>query len=122
MKSLEKWEPINIYCNNIKESKLNKFNVGLIKLSSDSFLLLGGEINTGGETDDIYKLEFKNNGNKIIISDTNIKLPCSASFIDKNFIEIEQMKFAQFDMKKSNFIIYDTYNNKFALKPLIKKK
>ena len=122
LKSLEKWEPINIYCNNIKESKLNKFNVGLIKLSGDSFLLLGGEINTGGETDDIYKLEFKNNGNKIIISDTNIKLPCSASFIDKNFIEIEQMKFAQFDMKKSNFIIYDTYNNKFALKPLIKKK
>ena len=122
LKTLEKWEPINVYCNNIKEAKLNKFNVGLIKLSVDSFLLLGGEINTGGETDDIYNIEFKHNGNTIIISETNIKLPCSASFIDKNFIELEQMKFAQFDMKKSNFIIYDAYNNKFTMKPLLKKK
>ena len=120
--NLDKWEPINVNCNNIKEEKLNKFNVGFIKLANDSYLLLGGEINTGGETDDVYKLEFKNNGNKIIISETNLKLPCTASFIDKKFIELEQMKFAQFDMKKSNFIFYDGFNNKFGMKPMQKKK
>ena len=122
LRNLEKWEPINVSCSNIKEVKLNKFNVGLIKLSNESFLLLGGEVNTGGETDDVYKLEFKNNGNKIAISETNLKLPCTASFIDKNFIELDQMKFAQFDMKKSNFIFYDSYSNKFGMKPLLKKK
>ena len=120
--TLDKWEPINVNYNNIKEARLNKFNVGLIKLSNESFLLLGGEINTGGETDEVFKLEFKNNGNRLNISETNIKLPCCASFIDKNFIELEQMKFAQFDMKKSNFIYYDYYNNKFGMKPLLKKK
>ena len=120
--TLDKWEPINVNYNNIKEARLNKFNVGLIKLSNESFLLLGGEINTGGETDEVFKLEFKNNGNRLNISETNIKLPCCASFIDKNFIELEQMKFAQFDMKKSNFIYYDNYNNKFGMKPLLKKK
>ena len=122
LRYLDKWEPINVQLNNIKETKLNKFNVGLIKLNIDSYLLLGGEINTGGETDDVYKLDFKNNGNKIVISETNLKLPCTASFIDKNFIELEGMKFAQFDMKKSNFIFYDTYSNKFGMKPLLKKK
>ena len=122
LNNLDKWEPINLYNNNIKEARLNKFNVGLLKLSNDTFLLLGGEINTGGETDEVFKLEIKHNGNKIILSETNIKLPCCASFIDKNFIEIEPMKFAQFDMKKSNFILYDCYNNKFGMKPLIKKK
>ena len=122
LKNLDKWEPINVYNNGIKESRLNKFNVGLIKLNNETFLLLGGEINTGGETDDVYKLEFKNNGNKIIISDTNSKLPCTASFIDKNFIELDQYKYAQFDMKKSNFIFYDSYNNLFGMKPLQKKK
>ena len=120
--NLDKWEPINVNCNNINEAKLNKFNVGFIKLTNDSYLLLGGEINTGGETDDVYKLEFKNNGNKIIISETNLKLPCTASFIDKKFIELEKMKFAQFDMKKSNFIFYDGFNNKFGMKPIQKKK
>ena len=119
---MDKWEPISVNCNNIKEAKLNKFNVGLIKLSNESYLLLGGEINTGGETDDVYKLEFKNNGNKVNISETNMKLPCTASFIDKNFIEMDQTKFAQFDMKKSNFIFYDSSNNKFGMKPLLKKK
>lgn len=122
LNKLDKWEPISVNCNNIKEAKLNKFNVGLIKLSNESYLLLGGEINTGGETDDVYKLEFKNNGNKVNISETNMKLPCTASFIDKNFIEMDQTKFAQFDMKKSNFIFYDSSNNKFGMKPLLKKK
>ncbi len=123
LNTLDKWEPINVsLSSNIKEARLNKFNVGLIKLNNENYLLLGGEINTGGETDDVYKLEFKNNGNKIIISDTNLKLPCTASFIDKNFIELEQMKFAQFDMKKSNFIFYDGNSNKFGMKPLQKKK
>ena len=122
LNTLDKWEPINVNCNNIKEERLNKFNVGIIKLSNDSFLLLGGEISTGGETDEVFKLEFKNNGNKLNISETNIKMPCCASFIDKNFIELENMKFAQFDMKKSNFIYYDGINNKFGMKPLLKKK
>ena len=119
---MDKWEPISVNCNNIKEERLNKFNVGIIKLNYDSFLLLGGEISSGGETDEVFKLEFKNNGNKLNISETNIKLPCCASFIDKNFIELESMKFAQFDMKKSNFIYYDGNNNKFGMKPLLKKK
>ena len=119
---MDKWEPINVSVNNIKEARLNKFNVGLIRLNNENYLLLGGEINTGGETDDVFKIEFKNNGNKIIISDTNLKLPCTASFIDKNFIELEQVKFAQFDMKKSNFIFYDGNANKFGMKPLQKKK
>ena len=122
LNTLDKWEPINVYCNNINEAKLNKFNVGLIRLNNDNYLLLGGEINTGGETDDVYKLEFKNNGDKLIISETNLKLPCTSSFIDKNFIELESNKFAQFDMKKSNFVFYDSYNKKFGMKPLQKKK
>ena len=122
LNKLDKWEQINAFCNNIKESKLNKFNVGIIKLSNDSYLLLGGEISTGGETEDVFKLDFKNNGKQIIISETNIKMPCPASFIDKNFIEMEPMKYAQFDMKKSNFIFYDCKSNKFGMRPMLKKK
>ena len=121
LNNLEKWEMINIKCNGIDEARLNKFNVGLIKLSNNSFLLVGGEINTGGETDDVFKLDFKGE-DEIVISDTNLKLPCPASFIDKNFIALDQMKFAQFDMKKSNFIFYDTLTNKFGMKPMMKKK
>ena len=121
LNNLEKWETINVKCNGIDEARLNKFNVGLIKLSNNSFLLVGGEINTGGETDDVFKLDFKGE-DEIVISDTNLKLPCPASFIDKNFIALDQMKFAQFDMKKSNFIFYDTLTNKFGMKPMMKKK
>ena len=121
LNNLEKWEMINVKCNGIDEARLNKFNVGLIKLSNNSFLLVGGEINTGGETDDVFKLDFKGE-DEIVISDTNLKLPCPASFIDKNFIALDQMKFAQFDMKKSNFIFYDTLTNKFGMKPMMKKK
>ena len=118
---LEKWEMINVNCNNIDENRLNKFNVGLIKLSGNSYYIVGGEINTGGETDDVFLLEFKNN-DEIEISETNLKLPCPASFIDKNFIALDQNKFAQFDMKKSNFIFYDNLTNKFGMKPMMKKK
>ena len=118
---LEKWEMINVNCNNIDENRLNKFNVGLIKLSGNSYYIVGGEINTGGETDDVFLLEFKNN-DEIEISETNLKLPCPASFIDKNFIALGQNKFAQFDMKKSNFIFYDNLTNKFGMKPMMKKK
>ena len=121
LNNLEKWEMINVKCNGIDEARLNKFNVGLIKLSNNSFLLVGGEINTGGETDDVFKLDFKGE-DEIVISDTNLKLPCPASFIDKNFIALDQMKFAQFDMKKSNFIFYDMLTNKFGMKPMMKKK
>ena len=121
LNNLEKWEMINVKCNGIDEARLNKFNVGLIKLSNNSFLLVGGEINTGGETDDVFKLDFKGE-DEIVISDTNLKLPCPASFIDKNFIALDQMKFAQFDMKKSNFIFYDILTNKFGMKPMMKKK
>ena len=121
LNNLEKWEMINVKCNGIDEARLNKFNVGLIKLSNNSFLLVGGEINTGGETDDVFKLDFKGE-DEIVISDTNLKLPCPASFIDKNFIALDQNKFAQFDMKKSNFIFYDTLTNKFGMKPMMKKK
>ena len=121
LNNLEKWETINVKCNGIDEARLNKFNVGLIKLSNNSFLLVGGEINTGGETDDVFKLDFKGE-DEIVISDTNLKLPCPASFIDKNFIALDQMKFAQFDMKKSNFIFYDNLTNKFGMKPMMKKK
>ena len=121
LNNLEKWEMINVKCNGIDEARLNKFNVGLIKLSNNSFLLVGGEINTGGETDDVFKLDFKEE-DEIVIYDTNLKLPCPASFIDKNFIALDQMKFAQFDMKKSNFIFYDTLTNKFGMKPMMKKK
>ena len=118
---LEKWEMINVKYNGIDEEKLNKFNVGVIKLSNDSFLIVGGEINTGGETDDVFKLDFKGK-DEIVISETNLKLPCPASFIDKNFIPLDQKKFAQFDMKKSNFIFYDMLTNKFGMKPMMKKK
>ena len=121
LNKLEKWEMINVKYDGIDESQLNKFNVGAIKLSNDSFLLVGGEINTGGETDDVFKLDFKSN-DEIIISQTNLKLPCPASFIDKNFIALDQKKFAQFDMKKSNFIFYDMLTNKFGMKPMMKKK
>ena len=121
LNKLEKWEMINVKYNGIDEEKLNKFNVGVIKLSNDSFLIVGGEINTGGETDDVFKLDFKGN-DEIVISETNLKLPCPASFIDKNFIPLDQKKFAQFDMKKSNFIFYDMLNNKFGMKPMMKKK
>ena len=118
---LDKWEIINVKSNDIDEERLNKFNVGLIKLNYNSFLLVGGEICTGGETDDVFKLDF-NNDDEIVISDTNLKLPCPASFIDKNFIPLDQNKFAQFDMKKSNFIFYDSLSNKFGMKPMMKKK
>ena len=121
LNKLEKWEMINAKYDGIDESQLNKFNVGVIKLSNNSFLLVGGEINTGGETDDVFKLDFKNN-DEIVISETNLKLPCPASFIDKNFIPLDQKKFAQFDMKKSNFIFYDMLTNKFGMKPMMKKK
>ena len=121
MNKLEKWEMINAKYDGIDESQLNKFNVGVIKLSNNSFLLVGGEINTGGETDDVFKLDFKNN-DEIVISETNLKLPCPASFIDKNFIPLDQKKFAQFDMKKSNFIFYDMLTDKFGMKPMMKKK
>ena len=121
LNKLEKWEMINVKYNGSDEEKLNKFNVGLIKLSNDSFLIVGGEINTGGETDDVFKLDFKGN-DEIVISETNLKLPCPASFIDKNFIPLDQKKFAQFDMKKSNFIFYDMLTNKFGMKPMMKKK
>lgn len=121
LNKLEKWEMINVKYNGIDEDKLNKFNVGVIKLSNDSFLIVGGEINTGGETDDVFKLDFKGN-DEIVISETNLKLPCPASFIDKNFIPLDQKKFAQFDMKKSNFIFYDMLTNKFGMKPMMKKK
>ena len=121
LNKLEKWEMINVKYNGIDEEKLNKFNVGVIKLSNDSFLIVGGEINTGGETDDVFKLDFKGN-DEIVISETNLKLPCPASFIDKNFIPLDQKKFAQFDMKKSNFIFYDMLTNKFGMKPMMKKK
>ena len=121
LNKLEKWEMINFKFYGIDENKLNKFNVGLIKLSNYSYLLLGGEINSGGETDDVFKLDFNNN-DEIVISETNLKLPCPASFIDKNFIPLDQKKFAQFDMKKSNFIFYDALTNKFGMKPMMKKK
>ena len=121
LNKLENWEMINVKYNGIDEEKLNKFNVGVIKLSNDSFLIVGGEINTGGETDDVFKLDFKGN-DEIVISETNLKLPCPASFIDKNFIPLDQKKFAQFDMKKSNFIFYDMLTNKFGMKPMMKKK
>ena len=121
LNKLENWEMINVKYNGIDEDKLNKFNVGVIKLSNDSFLIVGGEINTGGETDDVFKLDFKGN-DEIVISETNLKLPCPASFIDKNFIPLDQKKFAQFDMKKSNFIFYDMLTNKFGMKPMMKKK
>ena len=121
LNELDQWETINVKCDDIEEEKLNKFNVGLIKLNNNTFLLVGGEISTGGETDDVYKLEF-NKDDEIVISDTNLKLPCPASFIDKNFIALEQNKFAQFDMKKSNFIFYDALTNKFGMKPMMKKK
>ena len=120
LNELDKWEMINVKCNGIDEEKLNKFNVGLIKLNNNSFLLVGGEINSGGETDDVFKLDFIND-DEIVISDTNLKLPCPSSFIDKNFIALDQNKFAQFDMKKSNFIFYDSLTNKFGMKPMMKK-
>ena len=121
LNELDKWEIINMKSDGIDEEKLNKFNVGLIKLNNNSFLLVGGEISTGGETDDVYKLDF-NKDDEIVISDTNLKLPCPASFIDKNFIALDQNKFAQFDMKKSNFIFYDAFTNRFGMKPMMKKK
>ena len=120
LNELDKWETINVKCDSFDEEKLNRFNVGLIKLNNNSFLLVGGEINTGGETDDVFKLDFNNN-EEIIITDTNLKLPSPCSFIDKNFIPLDQNKFAQFDMKKSNFIFYDALTNKFGMKPTMKK-
>ena len=107
--------------NDIDEERLNRFNVGLIKLNINSFLLVGGEVVTGGETNDVFKLDFKSN-DEIIISDTNLKLPCPCSFIDKNFISLDQNKFAQFDMKKSNFIFYDVLSNQFGMKSIMKNK
>ena len=121
LKELEKWELINVKSNDIDEERLNRFNVGLIKLNNNSFLLVGGEVVTGGETNDVFKLDFKSN-DEIIISDTNLKLPCPCSFIDKNFIALDQNKFAQFDMKKSNFIFYDVLSNQFGMKSIMKNK
>ena len=121
LSKMEKWEGINAFIN-VDEAKMNKFNVGLIRLSNEVFLLLGGEINTGGETDDVYKLEFQNKGEKMIITETKLKLPCCASFIDKNFIEFDYLKFAQFDMKKTNFIFYDACEHKFGVSNVKQKK
>ena len=110
LKKLDKWEQIKINFNK-DVVKLNKFNVGLISINKNIFLLVGGEANAGGETNDIYKMEFTEKG--IMISDTGMKMPFIASFIDKNFIECEKGCYAQFDMKKSNLIVYDSNNQTF---------
>ena len=97
---------------------LNKFNVGIlptIKNGRKCFLLIGGEKASGGETTEVLLLEIKD---KIYITKTKVELPEPCSFIDKNFIKLAEDKYGQFDMKKTNFFVYDGTDCVFTVKSI----
>lgn len=120
------WEIIQVK-NTIKGFDLNLFNVGYIcpDRSKNEFIFLGGNNTQNGETNSIFKGEFITEGKnkEIIISEFKGAIPpLNCSFVDKEFLEIKDGKFAQFEMKNNNLIIYNYKKNKFKVKEFKKEE
>jgi hypothetical protein len=106
-----KWEMILLNSNlNRLDTKI--FNVGVISISSNQFLICGGEQYKGEETDNVYLLDMENSS----ISAYSLKMPGKCSFIDKNFIKYSSDRCAQYEMKRNNLIIFDIEKCKFSIK------
>ena len=110
-----KWVKIVIKHSNIPKNEIKRFNVGLIKIKEGEFLVCGGENLKNEESDKIFRMHIKND---VIELEENKgeKLPIKCSFIDKEFYEIKNEKYGQFEMKKNNFVIYNLKKNKFKVK------
>lgn len=120
LNKLDAW--MNIPINNtIGKYDLKRFNVGIAQLSQNEFFLFGGEKYKGEETDSVFSMTVNisegNPGNITVSSIDSLTLPLKCSFIDKQFIEIKPNKFAQFEMKKNNLIIFNSIKKQFKIKP-----
>ena len=122
-----KWEMLKIDSSGLT-GYLRIFNTGIIPLPEiNTFLICGGETFQGQETDNVYFLDM--NDNKMMlkpyysisstISNTNkqymVNLPNKTSFIDKEFLSIGDGKYAQFEMKRSNIIVFDYHTGLFSI-------
>ena len=122
-----KWEMLKIDSSGLS-GYLRIFNTGIIPLpENNTFLICGGETFQGQETDNVYFLDM--NEDKMIlkpyysfistISNTNkqyiVNLPNKTSFIDKEFLSIGDGKYAQFEMKRSNIIVFDNNTGNFSI-------
>jgi hypothetical protein len=115
LKNPTKWDLIKIN-HNFSQHELKLFNVGIIPMNMNEFLVCGGEHYQGEEKDDIYMLQVE--GDKINLKlFESLKLPLKCSFIDKNFVRYTGLKFAQYEMKKNNLIIFNSAECKFKSKP-----
>jgi len=88
-----------------------------LNFKDNTFLVLGGETYNGEETDSIYFLDMNDNYLKPFL-DGRIKLPSKSSFIDKNFTCFEFNKYAMFEMKRSNVMIFNLNNNEVKLEKM----
>jgi hypothetical protein len=104
-----RWEKIKLINNLMLDTTI--FNVGVIQLSTNQFLICGGEQYRGEETDHVYLLDMGNNS----LGLNGLKLPVKCSFIDKNFVKYSN-KFAQYEMKRNNLLIFDSSKCKFSIK------
>jgi gas vesicle protein len=107
-----KWELIKLR-NNFNKVDLRIFNVGIIPIDSGKYLICGGEQYKGEESDNIYLLNLDKN---LIKNYDSLKMPTKCSFIDKNFVKYSKNKFAQYEMKRNNLIIFDSTKCKFVVK------
>lgn len=115
LKNPTTWELIKIN-HNFNQHELKLFNVGIIPMNMNEFLLCGGEHYLGEEKDEIYMLRIE--GEKINVKlFERLKLPVKCSFIDKSFVRYTGLKFAQYEMKKNNLIIFNSAKCKFKSKP-----
>ncbi len=107
-----KWEVIKI-SHSLNKYDLKLYNVGIIPINQHQYLICGGEHYQGDETDNVYLLDMNYT---TIINFNNIKLPVKCSFIDKNFVRYSAVKFAQYEMKKNNIMMFNSTKCKFKIK------
>ena len=111
-----KWDSYKISHNLATKYDLKLFNVGIIPINLNQFIVCGGEHFQGEETDNVYMLDMSDIKNIKISNIKETKLPIRCSFIDKNFIRYTALKFAQYEMKKNNLILFNSVKCKFKLK------
>lgn len=123
--SNSEWEILRVETIGIK-SLLRIFNCGVIVNESNSVIICGGETFQGQEIDDVFYISFINNkpllryymNTKVINSNKRVLLPNKSSFIDKAFLQIDENRFFQFEMKRSNVIVFDKEKQEFSVRML----
>lgn len=112
----KEWQLIRLNCKGAIDLRL--FNVGVIQCGySSKFLICGGESMDESETDRVYQLDLVNYSIRSYF-DGKVRLPSKCSFIDKVFLNYKDSKYAQFEMKSNNVVIYDQTQNSFRIEKL----